>query len=193
MYLIDRVMDFVEQGVGVPGAVRLALDEVSDADVRAELGRRLDSSVRNRCRKLIDEHDPEQLPLFPGTYLPRVIRVVRNDEEDFIPPDCATTRPELIDGCAYRVERVQRTLRIAESQLDWAASAAELDAWADCPPGTMLGTYRYADVTCYYRCGRGWQPSDPYEVAHEVPVASGVSDGRVELAHRSCNRAAGAK
>jgi hypothetical protein len=138
-------------------------------------------------RRVVDlTTTPEQLALFVlGHEFPRMIRVEREDTEEFVPLQF-TTLAEVRGHDQWVYHQLQRKLGVHERGM---TRRQQLDLPDDVPLGSLVYT-----APCPV-CHEYWaaDEADPFEMMHDQPVAGRPGASEVHWGHRRCNSAEGIK
>ena len=176
----ERVRGLMNQGLSVSVAWHKVLDRHPKADLLEELVQAAHTKRSLRHRAL-DETTHEQLSL-----LQSYDATIRLDDDHFKSGQSAT-RAEHGAHLAWAGDEFRRKVGIVERKQHRLEQ--ESAGWQDDMP---LGDYIFAGTTCAYDCGRPWDETDDFELAHDFPVHGASDDDTVRWAHRSCNRGDGA-
>ena len=178
----ERVRGLMDQGLSVSVAWHKVLDRHTKADLVEELVTvKAAATKRSLRQRALDETTHEQLSL-----LQSYDATVRLDDDHFKSGQ-SSTRAEHAAHLAWAGDEFRRKVGIVERKQQRLEQ--ESDLWLDDMP---LGDHIFAHTTCAYECGRPWDETDPFELAHDFPVHGASDDNTVRWAHRSCNRGDGA-
>jgi hypothetical protein len=186
MSFVTDVVDLVQaRRVSVREAVAEVVAGMSRDELEAaEFARLVDKAGRElRKAAYLYTTTAEQFCLFEmGRAVPKVVRCEIGGEELYLPWQDATPG-QVEEHYAWAEAKARRHLGIIErDRAHWTRY--------DGPMDRPLGWLRFGDVPCAI-CGLAWRVGDPYERAHDTPVADGLGDQVMRWAHRSCNRSEG--
>lgn len=121
-----------------------------------------------------------------GVNVPKVVRVDMDGEEVYKPSQDATT-VEHADHFQWLFNKQATILgRVERAAQGWRRLVDNPEVRNDVP----FGELQYAGIDCAI-CHTAWRKNDPFEWAHDTALGNGSQNQRMQLAHRSCNRAEG--
>lgn len=193
--LVTRALELKQNAGASTFDAAMAVAEANPAEIRMAA---IDT-ISKRIRKALNANwkwsggHYDQLTMFVEDERFQVPdRPVRFKDEagsvDYKPRRFATSR-EAIESKETLIREHQKEIRLVEREHHIETQTEAQMQLLGLNTEKQWDALRHQDTICQ-RCGRGYDPDDPFEVGHKIANVLGGGEGIVGWEHMSCNRSA---